>query len=87
MANKKTEQVYVRVLEHETTDQIRIGCSYPVFKDDLDNEVKRVKKAYDKRMAWCGGWTDKNNNEYHERIALVDAETLQSVREIWKKKH
>lgn len=87
MANERTELVYVRVLEHETTDQIRIGCSYPVSKDDLDNEVERVRKAYDKRMAWCGGWTDKNNNKYHERIALVDAETLQGVREIWNKKH
>lgn len=87
MAKLKSELIYVRVLEHETTDQIRIGASYPVFVDDLDKEVENVKKAYDKRMEWCGGWNDKNNNEYHERIALVNAETLQSVREIWKKKH
>jgi len=82
----KTELTYVRVLEHETTDQIRIGASFPVFSEQLDKAVESVIKSYDKRMAWCGGWTEANNNEYHERIALVDAETLQPVREIWKKK-
>ena len=87
MAKLRQELIYVRVLERDTCDQIRIGASYPVFKDDLDKAVENVRKAYDERMAWCGGWTDKNNNEYHERIALVNAETLQSVREIWKKQH
>lgn len=82
----KTELIYVRVLEHDTSDQIRIGASYPVFSEDLDKAVQNVISAYNKDMAWCGGWTDENNNKYHERIALVDAETLQSVREIWKKK-
>ncbi len=83
----KTELIYIRVLEQDTCDQIRIGWSYPIFKEDLEQEAEKIIKAYDKRMEWCGGWTDKNNNEYHERIALVDAETLQSVREIWNKKH
>ena len=79
--------IYIRVLEQDTCDQIRIGAAYPIWKDSLQREVKKVIEAYDKRMEWCGGWTDKNNNKYHERIALVDAETLQSVKEIWKKKH
>jgi hypothetical protein len=87
MANLKSELIYVRVLEQDTCDQIRAGHSYPIYKDNLDKEVEKVKKAYGERMAGCGGWTDKNNNKYHERIALVDAETLQPVREIWKKKH
>lgn len=87
MANLKNELIYVRVLEHSISDQIRIGMGYPVFKEDLDKAVDNVKKAYDKEMAWCGGWTDENNNKYHERIALVDADTLQPVREIWKKQH
>lgn len=79
--------IYIRVLEQDTCDQIRIGAAYPIWKDSLQREVEKVIEAYDKRMAWCGGWNDKNNNEYHERIALVDAETLQSVKEIWNKKH
>ena len=83
----KTELIYVRVLEQDTCDQIRIGASYPVFREDLDKAVENVRKAYDKRLAWCGGWTDENNDKYHERIALVDAGTLQGVREIWNKKH
>lgn len=82
----KTELIYIRVLEQDTCDQIRIGMSYPIWKDDLEKEADNVKQAYGKRMEWCGGWTDENNNRYHQRIALVDAETLQSVREIWNKK-
>lgn len=85
MATLKNKLIYVRVLEHSTSDQIRIGHSYPVFVDDLDKAVENVRKAYDKELAWCGGWTDENNNRYHERIALVDAKTLQPVREIWRK--
>lgn len=86
MADLNHEIIYIRVLEHDTCDQIRIGQSYPIYKHNLDEQVEKVKKAYDERMSWCGGWTDENNNKYHERIALVDAETLQSVKEIWKKK-
>ena len=87
MATLKSELIYVRVMEHSTCDQIRIGASYPVFVDNLDKAVESVKKAYGERLKWCGGWTDENNDKYHERIALVDAETLQPVREIWKKQH
>lgn len=83
----ENDLIYIRVLEQDTCDQIRIGSAYPIWKNNLQQEVDNVIKAYDKRMEWCGGWTDKNNNEYHKRIALVDAETLQSVKEIWKKKH
>lgn len=83
----ENDLIYIRVLEQDTCDQIRIGPAYPIWKNNLQQEVDNVIKAYDKRMEWCGGWTDKNNNEYHKRIALVDAETLQSVKEIWKKKH
>ena len=79
--------IYIRVLEQDTCDQIRIGAAYPIWKDSLQREAEKVIEAYGKRMEWCGGWTDKNNNEYHERIAIVDAETLQSIKEIWKKKH
>lgn len=86
MENLKHELIHIRVLEHSTFDQVRMGYSYPVFKDDIDNEAERIKKAYDKQMAWCGGWNDENNNKYHQRIALVDAETFQSVKEIWNKK-
>ena len=82
----KYEIIYVRVLEQDTCDQIRIGMAYPIYKDNLDNEVSKIKEAYNKQFAWCGGWNDENNNKYHQRIAIVDAETLQSVKEIWNKK-
>ena len=78
--------VYVRVLEQDTCDQIRIGHTFPVFGRDLDKAAENTRKGYDERLSWCGGWTDENNNKYHQRIALVDAETLKGVREIWNKK-
>lgn len=80
------ELIYIRVLEQDLCDQVRIGSGYPIFADRLDEEVERIKKAYDERLSWCGGWTEENNNKYHQRIALVDAETFKSVREIWNKK-
>ena len=82
----KYEIIYVRVLEQDTCDQIRIGMAYPIYKDNLDNEVSKIKEAYNKQLAWCGGWNDVNKNKYHQRVAIVDAETLQSVKEIWNKK-
>lgn len=87
MADLKSELIYIRVLEHDTCDQIRIGHRFPIFKDDIKKTVDATIRSYGERMAWCGGWTDENNNKYHERIALVDADTLQPVREIWKRKH
>lgn len=86
MANLGTEIIYVRVLEQDTCDQIRMGASYPIFAEDVDKHVKDIIEQYNERMAWCGGWNDKNNNEYHQRIALVNAETFASIKEIWNKK-
>ena len=80
-----SEMMFIRVLEHDTCDQIRIGRSFPIYEEQLEKAVENVKKDYNKEMAWCGGWTDENNNKYHQRIALVDAKTLQSVKEVWNK--
>lgn len=80
-----SEMMFIRVLEHDTCDQIRIGRSFPIYEEQLEKAVENVKKDYNKEMAWCGGWTEENNNKYHQRIALVDAKTLQSVKEVWNK--
>jgi|GEM_PF-6883807 len=81
----KNELIYVRVFEQGVYDDIRMGVSYPIFKDQIDKEVDSVKRGYDKRLEWCGGF-EKNAKEYYKRIALVDAETFQSVKEIYNVK-
>lgn len=74
----------VRVLDHEEgSDQIRIGAMFVTW--DIEKTVKDTIAAYDKQAQWCGGYNEAYLREYHHRIAIVDAETLQSVREIWNK--
>ena len=84
MAGK--DLIYIRVLEHDTCDQIRIGCSFPIFDGDQEKAVKSTIDQYDKQFNFCGGWNEGNANKYYKRIALVDAKTLQSIVEIWNKK-
>lgn len=74
--------IYVRVLQQDTEDQIRMGRTYPILKDNLDEHTRLVKKQYDKELEWCGGF-EKGCNKYYTRIALVNAVTFASVREIW----
>lgn len=80
----KKELIYVRVLQHDTADQVRIGASFPIFKEDINRTADNTKAQYDKDMEWCGGF-EAGCEKYYLRIALVDADTLQSVKEIWKK--
>ena len=78
------EIMYVRVLQHEAeSDGIRIGRSYPI--SDLEKEVENVKKAYDQRLEWCGGF-DNSCGKYYQRIAIVDAETLAVLKVIFSNK-
>lgn len=75
-------QITVRVLQHDTEDQIRIGAGFPIWDDQLDMVVKNTIKQYGKELEWCGGFQE-GCKRYYKRIALVDADTLQSIREIY----
>lgn len=75
-------QITVRVLQHDTEDQIRIGAGFPIWNDQLDKVVENTIKQYDNDMKWCGGFQE-GCKRYYKRIALVNADTLQSVREIY----
>ena len=79
MANKI---INVRVLQHDTEDQIRIGASFPVPDNALDKVAENTIKQYSKDLEWCGGFK-AGCEKYYKRIALVDADTLQSIREIY----
>lgn len=79
----KKNPTYVRVLQHDTTDEIRIGAEYCIF-GNLDKAEKDCKEMYEKRCAWCGGF-DVACERYYKRVALVDADTLEVVRMIYEK--
>ena len=75
----------MRVLQQDTEDQIRIGAGFPAYTktlDKLDKVVENIIKQYDKELEWCGGF-QAGCEKYYKRIALVDADTLQSIREIY----
>ena len=76
-----SDLIYIRVLQHDTEDQIRIGVAFPTAH--LDDTVENVKSSYEKETAWCGGF-DVACERYWKRIALVDAETLEVVRVIYQ---
>ena len=74
--------IYVRVLQQDTEDQIRMGHSFPMPKSDLDKHTRNIREQYNKELEWCGGF-EEGCNKYYTRIALVDAVTFKSIREIW----
>lgn len=72
--------IYIRVLEHDTADQIRIGYAFPT-----NNIVKTAQDIFtqeDKSLNWCGGAL-LSAPKFYKRIALVDARTLQTVKDIY----
>ena len=74
--------ITVRVLQQDTEDQIRIGAGFPAYTKMLDKVVENTIKQYGKELEWCGGFQE-GCEKYYKRIALVDADTLQSIREIY----
>lgn len=75
--------INIRVLQHDTEDQIRIGMAYPVI--DLDKAEKDIINSYEKKTAWCGGFKAACK-KYYQRIAIVCADTLEVIRPIYPNK-
>lgn len=74
--------ITLRVLQQDTEDQIRIGAGFQALEGNIDKVVENTIKQYGKEMEWCGGFQE-GCKRYYKRIALVNADTLQSVREIY----
>lgn len=74
---------FMRVLEHDTCDQIRIGASFPVIREQVAKVAETIIHGYDKQLEWRGGWNEENAREFYKRIALVDADSLQVLHEVW----
>lgn len=72
----------IRILQHDTEDQIRIGMAMP--SESLDQTEKEVKAEYEQRTAWCGGFKAACE-KYYKRIAIVDADTLEVIRVLYTK--
>lgn len=77
------ETNYYRVLEQSQSNQIRIGA--PFYGIDMDAIVSNVIKSYETSHSQCGGFFAACE-KYYQRIAIVDAETLQVARVIYDKK-
>lgn len=77
-----SDLINIRVLQHDTEDQIRIGSAYPVV--DLDKIEQGTIEVYEKDTAWCGGFKSACE-KYYKRIAIVNAETLEVIRTIYPK--
>lgn len=74
--------INVRVLQHDTDDQVRMGASFPIFEDDVERVAENTVKQYSKEMEWCGGFQE-GCKRYYKRIAIVNADTFQGVKEIY----
>lgn len=79
---KTPEIINFRVLQQDTDDQIRMGASFPIYCKNLDKAVESTIKQYSKDLELCGGFK-AGCKRYYKRIALVDADTLQVVREVY----
>jgi len=74
--------MYVRVMEKDLADQIRIGATFPIWRNALEEKAKNIRDTYERNLEWCGGF-DKGCRKYYTRIALVEADSLAIVRDIW----
>lgn len=69
--------IYIRVLQHDKNDQIRIGEAFPAT--DLNKAEKDIIAQYEAKCAWCGGFKAACE-KYYQRIAIVRADTLEVIR-------
>lgn len=77
-----SDLIYIRVLQHDTEDNIRIGAACSVT--DLDMIEDCIIARYEKETAWCGGFKSACE-KYYKRVAIVNAETLEVLRIIYNK--
>ena len=75
--------IYIRVLQHDKNDQIRIGEAFPAT--DLNKAEKDIIAQYEAMCAWCGGFKAACE-KYYQRIAIVRADTLEVIRPIYPNK-
>lgn len=74
--------ISIRVLQHDKSDQIRIGAERGIFEDQLDRAVQDTIEQYEQRSEWCGGFQAACES-YYKRIAIVNGETLEVIRMIY----
>lgn len=77
-----TNYISIRVLQHDKSDQIRIGAERGIFEDQLDRAVQDTIEQYEQRSEWCGGFQAACDS-YYKRIAIVNGETLEVIRMIY----
>lgn len=79
---EKSGFISIRVLQHDKSDQIRIGAERGIFENQLDIAVQDTIAQYEKETEWCGGF-QVACERYYKRIAIVNGETLEVIRMIY----
>lgn len=79
---EKSGFISIRVLQHDKSDQIRIGAERGIFEDQLDRAVQDTIEQYEKETEWCGGFQAACES-YYKRIAIVNGETLEVIKQIY----
>ena len=77
-----TNYISIRVLQHDKSDQIRIGAERGIFEDQLERAVQNTIAQYEKETEWCGGF-QVACERYYKRIAIVEADSLAVLRVIY----
>ena len=72
--------IYIRVLQHDKNDQIRIGEAFSALFKSVAG--KDIIAQYEAKCAWCGGFKAACE-KYYQRIAIVRADTLEVIRPIY----
>lgn len=67
------KRVYVRVMKHDTLDQIMIGRMFPT--DDVAATARELFKMMDTELMWCGG-ARMSLGKFFDRVCIVNANTL-----------
>ena len=76
--------ISIRVLQHEKgSDQIRIGAKTLIYASQLEKAARDLIAQYEKEKDRYGGFKAACE-KYYQRIAIVDGDTLQELRVIYK---
>jgi len=71
-----SQYTYLRVLEHDNLDNIRMGAAFPAH--DVAAAFGNVRTSYEAKLAWCGGCS-YTASRFYRKIVLVDASTFRPV--------
>ncbi len=85
--NTMENTIEIRVLEHDTEDQIRIGQKITIINtiNARDSFAKAVMDAYQQKFKYFGGFHTAAPKNF-KKLALVNADTFETILVLYSKK-